>query len=226
MSLWTRAQLRKALLKWRCCNNRRFYWRTHKVSPFHFLLLEMLLRKTRAEQVEGPFLTLKNVLPKPIEINYPLYRRIRGIIKPLGFGNIRTKAIADVSKAIFFEHNGKVPQSYELLTKLPHVGRYAANAVLAFSFNRRVAIVDSNVARLYSRLFRKKYPREIHKDEYFWKLSTDFLPAGKFKEFNYALLDFGALVCTARNPKCASCPLNHKCLFFKMRNSRASRSSI
>lgn len=214
MNQWTSKQLRNAILRWYSSNKRNLYWRNHKVSAYHFLILEMLLRKTRAEKVEEVFLSLKKLLLRPEIIPNGKLKKIRKMIQPLGLAKIRTEAIMRVSEIIYKKHKKKVPNSYEELIKMPHVGRYAANATLCFVFNERRPIVDSNIARLYSRVFNMIYPREIHKDEELWRFAEKILPKKKFKEFNYSLLDLCALICKSKNPECERCPIRKNCFYF------------
>lgn len=225
MKQWTKPQLRKILFNWKSSNFRQFSWRSEKVSSFHWLLLEMLLRKTAASQVQRIFPEVQKLIPRPTKLSAAQKRKLKKLIAPLGLSNIRSIAIAEVSEQISAKHFGHVPDTLNGLLELPHVGRYAASATLCFCFNQRLPIVDANIARLYCRLFGYPYPIEIHKAESLWQLAAEILPRKNIKLFNYSLLDFGALICTARNPRCHFCPLKAKCNYFTAQGSRPRRDS-
>ncbi|OGC90135.1 MAG: hypothetical protein A2W25_11130 [candidate division Zixibacteria bacterium RBG_16_53_22] len=174
----------------------------------------MLLRKTRAQQVETVFIKIQKLIPRPSKLSSFQKRKLKRLIKPLGLSNLRTNAIADASEEIASKHGGHIPSTLDDLLKIPHVGRYAASAILCFYYGKRAPILDANIARLYCRLFNINYPVEIHKAKHLWQLASEILPSKNIKLFNYCLLDFGALICTARNPRCDICPLNAKCSYF------------
>jgi A/G-specific adenine glycosylase len=106
----------------------------------------------------------------------------------------------------------QVPADPEELIKLPGVGRYTAGAVACFAYEKPVAAVDTNVKRVLERVFLGEGRRE--KDV--WVLAERLVPKeGKRAwRFNQALMELGALVCTARSPKCPKCPVRNECLWF------------
>jgi len=103
--------------------------------------------------------------------------------------------------------------SVEGLMALDGVGRYTAGAVMNFAYRKDAPIVDTNVRRVLSRVFgvRQGKQRPADVERYVWKLAKDVIPRGKGYVFNQALMDFGALVCTARAPKCAACTMQSCC---------------
>jgi adenine-specific DNA glycosylase len=109
-----------------------------------------------------------------------------------------------------------VPPRRGQLIKIRGIGKYVSSAVLCFAFNKREPIVDDNVVRLFQRIFgyesSKKRPRE---DATLWQLAESFLPLRNVKDYNYGLLDFSALVCTARNPHHEICPIVMICKHYK-----------
>ena len=102
------------------------------------------------------------------------------------------------------KHGGRFPQSLEAIRALPGVGRYTANAVATFAFNRSVPIVEANIARLLARLFNVQMPIDTsHGRETLWQRATELLPNRDARIHNSALMDLGALVC-ARGPNASS----------------------
>ena len=110
--------------------------------------------------------------------------------------------------------NGKVPDNKKDLLSLPGVGPYTANAVLCFAFGHDVSMLDVNIIRVLKRVFSPDVKKSRERtDKSFWDFAESLPPKGKGKEFNYAILDFAGEVCTAKNPKCKSCPMKKICDF-------------
>ena len=135
-------------------------------------------------------------------------------VKPIGLFRIRSKALLDVATIISSKYKGRIPNNYEELIELPHIGRYSSNAILCFAFNQPRAIVDANVVRVFSRAFRTEIPVEVHKADELWSFSQSLVPTTQFKEYNKALLDLGAIVCKPQNPRCSDCPINNFCNYY------------
>ena len=112
------------------------------------------------------------------------------------------------------EQDGRIPERVEALRRLPGVGRYTAGAVASFAFERPASLVDTNVARVLARLFAPSLnPRRARDLAQLWRLADELLPAnGKTAwAHNQALMELGALVCTARVTYCPRCPLRGHC---------------
>ena len=104
-------------------------------------------------------------------------------------------------------HGGRLPEDRDALLALKGIGPYTAGAVRAFAFRRRAAVVDTNVRRVLQRVF---IGRSVP-DRTVWTLAERLLPRRVYDDFNQALMDFGALVCTARTPACGNCPMASFC---------------
>lgn len=125
----------------------------------------------------------------------------------LGY-NSRAKRLRDLARAVVRTDGGTIPTTVDALEQLPGVGPYTARAVASFSHRADVAVIDTNVRRVVSRLFfGLRSPSRIQLDD----TVTVLLPRGRSADWNAALMDFGAAVCTSRNPKCATCPLQSVC---------------
>lgn len=178
------------------------------------LVTEMLLRKTRAESVEPIVTELFRCHPDLPSLAQADIAELEGLLRPLGLHRIRARAIMEVSRRLLAERGGQVPEDYEALLSLPHVGRYVANAVLLFAFGQPRPIVDANVVRLFERYFRIPRPIEVHKADPLWELAERLTPAEQPEAFAWGMLDLGAAVCTPRRPACGRCPLRHACWAF------------
>jgi A/G-specific adenine glycosylase len=120
--------------------------------------------------------------------------------------NLRSAAIA-----VMQQHRGTFPRSPDVIRTLPGVGRYTANAVTTFAFDQSVPIVEANISRVLSRLFDVQTPIDTTAGrEKLWSLAGQILPLRNAGKHNSALMELGALVCTAR-PKCSSCPVQIFC---------------
>ena len=116
--------------------------------------------------------------------------------------------LRELSKKCLEKYHNNLPSSKAELLDFKGVGEYISNAVLCFAFNQNVPIIDGNMVRILKRYFnitsKKKNPRS---DNFIWEQMEDLLPLERYKEFNYALLDFAALICKFYNPKCEKCIL-------------------
>lgn len=117
----------------------------------------------------------------------------------------RARNLHVTAKLVQDRHRGRLPNDPKLLRELPGIGRYTANAIATFAFDRAVPIVETNTARVLSRLFATD-DREM-----LWHHAAALVPKGKAGRFNSALMDFGAIVCRARDPQCAVCPVKTFC---------------
>ncbi len=111
--------------------------------------------------------------------------------------------------AVVEELDGKVPESAEALRKLPGVGRYTAGAVASFAYEQPEPAVDTNVSRVIQRVFFS--PRARPTDRKVWSLAGRLVPKRGAWAFNQAIMELGALVCTARVARCGECPVRTMC---------------
>ena len=199
------------LLRWFKSNSRVFPWREKNVTPYQVLVAELMLKKTRAENVVEPYLKFIKKFPTPSSIANAPEEDLENILKPLGLIKQRIKAFKTIFKIIDDKHGGDIPNSQESLLKLPYVGQYTADAVLCFGFNQDVPIVDVNVTRICKRCFGIEVYGDPRVDQHIRELLDGIMPKGKGREFNLAILDFGSLICTSRNPKHEICPLKRIC---------------
>lgn len=201
------------ILKFYLENSRSFFWREKKFNPFQILITELFLQRTRAETVDSKARDFIKRYSSPEHILSDSEKDIYDQVKDLGLGRRRTQALKEIAKYIHKELNGKIPQNKDKLLGIPHVGKYIANAVLCFTYNQKVEIIDSNVERVFGRYFgieivdRKKEREELE------MLAKKLLPKKKIKDYNWGLLDFAALICTVK-PKCNICSLNSRCQYY------------
>jgi len=204
-------KIRKAIRTLEADCYRPFPWRDGSLTAFQVLLVEILLRKTKAEAVAEHHHQIVTRFRDAESILLTRTSAIRRLLQPLGLSRIKSKALSELSASINETYAGKVPSTVEELQQLPHVGRYIASATLMFAYNRRTPIVDENIQRFFNRFASIPKAVEIHKADYLWSLSDALLPRSRFKQFAFTLLDFCAQICRPRKPDCSDCPLSHIC---------------
>jgi A/G-specific adenine glycosylase len=209
--------LRKKLLAWEQKNYPTFPWRD-ETHPFHALVAEVLLQRTRAEQVVPVYLNFIRVFPNPANLAQTNIPDIEKVIAPLGL-RWRAKFLHELGKELVA--GGSVPADLASLRKLPGVGPYAASAYLSFHVGRRVPIVDSNVVRFYGRFFGFRTGPETRRDRQLFKLADSVTPKRIFKKFNYAIIDFTRAICRPK-PLHDICPLAKRCAFYCERFGESS----
>jgi DNA (cytosine-5)-methyltransferase 1 len=197
---------RADLLAWHRHNSRDYPWR-REVDPWHVLMAEVCLHRTRADQVRPVYEALCELAPTPADMVRNA-RRTRAAMRSLGL-RWRANNLVKIARALVRDHDGRVPSDSLELRQLPGVGDYVANAVLTFGFGQRTVIVDTNTSRIVGRVRgREETTRR-------WQLRLDLHELagrdGPDTAFNYALLDLGALVCRAGTPLCEDCPVGRHC---------------
>ena len=203
----------KTLLEWYQENGRSYVWR-RKRDPYEILMAEIMLQRTRADQVEPVYLDFIKKFPNVRELNRATEKEIAEYFGSLGL-LWRAKLVKRLAKELIEKFGGEVPKDRDLLLSLPAVGEYMADAVLCFAYEEDVAVVDANVCRVIARVFGIVAKGEARRDRRFRRITQEMLPPGKAREFNWAMIDFAALVCTPRNPKHDICPMNKNCTYYK-----------
>ena len=204
--------LRRKLLRWYAAKGRGFPWR-ETADPFAVLVSEILLHQTWAGKVVPVYEQLLAEYPTPNNLASANVQKLRAMLAPLGLV-YRAGVLKTLGQRIRDEFSGKVPATSQSLRSLPGVGSYTCNAIQCFAFGQRTAIVDTNVVRLTSRFFgiesRGNTARATRAVADVISEALPRRPAAR--RFNYALLDFGATVCTCYAPACKKCPLRRQCV--------------
>lgn len=139
--------------------------------------------------------------PEPADLSEAETAELEEIIKPLGLLK-RAGRLRKIAAEITQKYDGIIPADKKALLKLPGVGNYTANAVMYFAFQKQVGVLDTNKIRLLARVFDIKNDKaRPRNDKNLQNELNKFIPKNKSKIFNYALLDFIALICTVENPK-------------------------
>jgi A/G-specific adenine glycosylase len=208
----------KTILRWGGRNRRDFPWRKTR-SPFQIFVAETLVQRTRAAQAAKVYTKFLENWPDSSSLAKASLSNVRSVISPLGLG-YRAERLTKISKEIQEKFGGRIPDSLAKLRTLygKGFGDYMAHAILCFAFNQSAPVVDANVERILKRVFSIKTRKNGHRDRKLWELAGSLVPSGRAKQYNWALIDFGALVCTATSPKCPICPLLQICDFGRARS--------
>jgi A/G-specific adenine glycosylase len=216
-----RRRFRQRLLAWYGRHGRDLPWRKTD-DPYHILVSEIMLQQTQVDRV----------LPKYAEwlVKYPSLHALaaapeKDVTKtwyPLGY-NIRPKRLQTIAREAVARYDGRLPSDEATLLSFKGIGAYTAGAIRSFAFRERAAILDTNVARVLFRVFVGKGDAKGHAmKRHLWKLSATLIPSREVFDFNQALMDLGAMVCVARNPKCLVCPMAKSCRSYPFPPDRSS----
>jgi len=133
-------------------------------------------------------------------------------LQPLGL-SFRAERLLQSVQLVLESHEGKIPCLEEQLLQLPGVGKYTARAICANAFGQPLAVLDTNVARILERFFGLQGGRVKSRCKVLWAAAERVAPAPEVGKWNLTLLDFGATICKAKNPRCAECPLQQQCSY-------------
>lgn len=205
--------LSEQLVDWFDDHGRDYAWR-HTRDPFHILCVELMLQRTRADQVEPVFEEFCTRFSSPQDVIDAGAETVKELFGRLGL-LWRAEYFWKLQQHLVSEHGGTVPGEYDRLIELPGVGQYAASAVRVFAHGERHTVVDSNVLRLFGRYYGIEFPDHARRSPRVHRWATLHAPEDRDRimKFNWALIDFASTVCTPRSPSCGSCPLRPGCWY-------------
>jgi A/G-specific adenine glycosylase len=169
------------------------------------LVSEVMLQQTQVHRVLPKYLQFMSAFPTAQVCAGAPLGDLLTIWQGLGYPR-RCRHLHEAAKLVVERHGGTVPDELDALLALPGVGDYTARAVMAFADHRDVAVVDTNIARVLARLTNEPLGKARVQ-----ALADSLVPSGRSWEWNQALMDLGATVCTARSPKCDECPIGVRC---------------
>jgi A/G-specific adenine glycosylase len=206
-------EFQEALLNWWESKKRDFLWR-REISPYKAILAEVLLRKTTAKQSQAVFPTLIERWSDPCALGQAEVDELKAVLRPLGMHLERARLLKALGKELCARFGREIQAealNRESLAGLPGIGQYASNMVLAVCKGEALAGLDRNFIRILERVFGKKSRhKRPHLDSGLWEFAQTLIPPNRSRDFNWAVMDFGALVCRPR-PNCSECPLSRFC---------------
>ncbi len=195
----------RRLLAWSRQTRRDLPWRRTR-DPWAILVSEAMLQQTQVSRVVPRYGAFLDAFPTPRACAGAPVAEVVRLWEGLGY-NRRAVHLHGAARSIVQDHGGQVPDDLDDLLALPGVGPYTARAVLAFAFERDHGVLDTNAARV---LARAVSGRSMTRSEA-QALADDLVPEGLGWEWNQAVLDLGATICTKRSPDCGSCPVRRRC---------------
>jgi A/G-specific adenine glycosylase len=205
-----RRRFRSALLAWYREHGRQLPWRETD-DPYHILVSEVMLQQTQVDRVLPKYHEWLERYPTLEALAAAHEDDVAQTWRPLGY-NIRPKRLQTIAREAVARFDGALPSDEATLLSFKGLGRYTVGAIRSFAFRERAAILDTNVARVLFRVFLGQGDPKSHAmKRQLWALSETLVPRKHVFDFNQALMDFGATLCTARKPQCLFCPMRSHC---------------
>lgn len=213
-----KAKFQSGLIEWFSHNGRDLPWRKTR-DPYKILVSELMLQQTQVDRVVDFYHRFIKALPTFADVASAEEELLLELWEGLGYYN-RVRNLQKTAKIIQEKYSGVFPQDREDILNLPGIGEYTAGAVMTFALEKRAPIVDTNVNRVISRIFlsTSRIETASQLEKILWLLSESLLPKEKFWDFNQGIMDFGAIQCIPRKPRCNSCFSKSFCNYYQ-RNS-------
>ncbi|WP_431679259.1 A/G-specific adenine glycosylase [Kitasatospora sp. KL5] len=208
----TPARLHSTVIGWYEANARDLPWRTPSATAWAVMVSEFMLQQTPVKRVLPAYAAWLERWPTPADLAADAPGEAVRMWGRLGYPR-RALRLHGAAVAITEKHGGEVPEDHAALLALPGVGEYTAAAVASFAFRQRHVVLDTNVRRVFARAVTGvEYPAQATTAAE-RRTATEYLPATADTAATWAVavMELGALVCTARGPECASCPLLADC---------------
>ncbi|MBD2000431.1 A/G-specific adenine glycosylase [Leptolyngbya sp. FACHB-541] len=201
--------LRRSLLTWYATSGRSLPWRETR-DPYQIWVSEIMLQQTQVKTVIPYYQRWIEQFPTVEALAQADQQQVLKVWQGLGY-YARARNLHRAAQEVVEKFGGQFPKNLEEAIALPGIGRTTAGGILSAAFNQPVSILDGNVKRVLARLIAlERLPSKALK--LLWQLSTDLLDLQQPRDFNQALMDLGATVCTPKNPACLLCPWNESCL--------------
>ena len=201
----------KLLLGWYDKNKRKLPWRLKKSDPYKTWISEMMLQQTQVDTVLPYFQKFLKSFPTIQDLAEAPVEEVLKLWSGLGYYS-RARNLHASAQHIVNNLEGIFPDTREKLLELKGIGEYSAGAIASIAFGERVPVVDGNVIRVLTRVHALAGdPKTKLLKEKLWKLAALLVPAGRPGDFNQAMMELGALVCSSKEPRCPVCPLRKMC---------------
>ncbi len=198
------------LLSWYAEHARQLPWRGSR-DPYAVWVSEIMLQQTQVETVipyyqrwMARFPTVEALAEAPLQAALNAW-------EGLGYYS-RARNLQRAAQVVVEQHGGRLPSDPSALRKLPGIGAYTAGAIASIAFGLDAPVLDGNIRRVLARVFNVEEPaRSPYGERRLWQLAEEHLPAGRAGDYNQAMMDLGAEICTPRRPQCERCPLAELC---------------
>lgn len=205
-----RRLLQRKLLDWYKSNCRQLPWRRSS-DPYLVWISEVMLQQTQVQTVIPYFLRFIKAYPTITDLAFADIRHLLKAWAGLGYYS-RPRNLQKTARLLVKKHGGSFPKNYDQVIGLPGVGRYTAAAVLSIAFDQLYVALDGNAIRVLTRVFRLKGdPAKAALQKILIATGQKLLPNKGVGEFNQALMELGATICSPRSPSCFLCPWQSDC---------------
>ena len=205
--------IQRKLLAWYDKEKRDLPWRNTK-DPYRIWVSEIMLQQTQVKTVIPYYERWIRTLPTIENLSNAPEQKVLKLWEGLGYYS-RAKNLKKASQIICKEMNKELPKTVKALQKLPGIGRYTAGAISSIAFGLKAPVLDGNIKRVLSRLFCiNENGTTSASEKILWQKSEDLVPDRRPGDFNQALMELGATICTPNSPLCQQCPLQNKCEAF------------
>lgn len=199
------------LLNWYAKNKRELPWRS-SVDPYRIWLSEIILQQTRIAQGIPYYERFVNAFPTVHDMAGASEAEVLKLWQGLGYYS-RARNLLATARNVSRERGGEFPNTYKGLLELKGVGPYTAAAIASICFQEAVPVVDGNVYRVLSRYFGEDTPIDTSSGQQrFRALAREVMAPDEIRDYNQAIMEFGAMQCTPRKPDCDTCPLADSCV--------------
>jgi A/G-specific adenine glycosylase len=200
----------KQILNWYTKNRRSFPWRDNP-EAYAVWVSEVMAQQTRLETMLPYFERWMQRFPTVESLADASQHEVLNLWEGLGYYS-RARNLHRAAHMLVEEYGGEIPKTPEELIRLPGIGAYTAGAISSIAFGADQPVVDGNVKRVMARIFALSEATNTTKGEkQIWALAREQLPQGQAADYNQALMELGALVCTPRKPNCDQCPITAHC---------------
>jgi A/G-specific adenine glycosylase len=205
--------LRSDLLRWYRRAKRDLPWRRDP-TPYRVWVSEIMLQQTTVAAVTPKYEAFLHRFPTLAQLAAASEESVLKHWAGLGYYS-RARNLRRAALAVVEGHGGTFPSDFDAVLALPGIGRYTAGAMLSIAFGKPYPLVDGNVIRVFSRLFGMKgRAKDAAFAKTMWPVAERLMPAKDPGDWNQALMELGATVCTPESPSCGACPVAHRCVAF------------
>lgn len=202
------------LVDWASQNGRDFPWRAKQASLYEQVVVEVLLQRTTATAVARFYEDFVTTFPGWEELAEAELEDLEHFLRPLGLWRRRAKSLQGIARYAA-ENDGVFPVDPGEHRAIPAVGQYVSNAILQFQHGRAAPLLDVNMARVIERYLRPRRLADIRHDPWLQGAAHWLVRGENARHVNWAVLDFAALVCVSRTPRCHTCPVRTRCNYYR-----------
>ncbi len=209
--------IQNKIISWYLKNKRTLPWRNTQ-NPYFIWLSEIILQQTRVAQGLPYYEKFTEKYPSVFDLANAPEEEVLRLWQGLGYYS-RGRNLHATARYIAGELAGRFPQTHSRLVRLKGVGDYTAAAIASFAFKEKVPAIDGNVIRVISRLYAIDQPVDLPSTlQEIRRISVDLISSAEPDLYNQAMMEFGAMLCTPKNPGCDICPVQAECLSFPGRD--------